>query len=267
MSLNMRTRWIAGFVLLFAALTVWAQQEEGRNPYTSAEDVAAGADLFRMRCALCHGADGSGGRGPDLRRGQFRHGGSDAGLFRSIRFGISDSGMPRLGGGMSEERIWQVVAYVRSLSRSAREIDVPGNPVQGEQLYLGKGDCSRCHTINGVGGRLGPNLSEIGWLRSTKHLKSSIINPDEDIDRRYLSLHILKKGGQRVQGVPLNEDSYSIQLMDLQENLHSLWKRDLEEVRQEERSWMPSYQGTFSESELDDLVSYLYSLRGRTDEP
>jgi len=110
-------------------------------------------------------------------------------------------------------------------------------------------------------------LSEIGWLRSTKHLKSSILNPDEDIDRRYLSVHILKKDGQRVQGVPLNEDSYSIQLMDLQENLHSLWKRDLEEVRQEERSWMPGYQGTFSESEVDDLVSYLYSLRGKTDEP
>ena len=134
-------------------------------------------------------------------------------------------------------------------------------------MYLGKGDCSRCHTINGKGGRLGPNLSEIGWLRSTKHLKSSILNPDEDIDRRYLSVHILKKDGQRVQGVPLNEDSYSIQLMDLQEILHSLWKRDLEEVRQEERSGMPGYQGTFSESEVDDLVSYLYSLRGKTDEP
>ncbi len=263
----MRTRWIAGFIFLCASLTLWAQQQEGQNLYTSAQDVAAGADLFGKRCALCHGADGSGGRGPDLRQGQFRHGGSDAGLFRSIRFGISDSGMPRLGGGMSEERIWQVVAYVRSLSRSAREVDVPGNPVRGKQLYLGKGDCSRCHTINGVGGRLGPDLSEIAWLRSTRHIKSSIINPDQDIDRRYLSLHILKKDGQAIQGVPLNEDSYSIQLMDLQENLHSLWKRDLEEIRQEERSWMPSYQGTFSDSELDDLVSYLYSLRGKTDEP
>ena len=119
--------------------------------------------------------------------------------------------------------------------------------------------------INGVGGRLGPDLSDIGWLRSTRHLKSSIIDPDLDIDRRYLSLHILKKDGQAIQGVPLNEDSYSIQLMDLQENLHSLWKRDLEELRQEERSWMPSYQGTFSESELDDLVSYLYSLRRKTE--
>ena len=257
-------KWMTGFIFACAALTLWAQ-EEGQNLYTSTEDVAAGADLFGKRCALCHGADGSGGRGPDLRRGQFRHGGSDAGLFRSIRFGISDSGMPRLG--IPDERVWQVVAYVRSLSRSAREFDVPGNAVQGKQLYLGKGDCSRCHTINGVGGRLGPNLSEIGWLRSTKHLKSSIIDPDQDIDRRYLSLHILKKGGETIQGVPLNEDSYSIQVMDLQENLHSLWKRDLDEIRQEERSWMPSYQGTFSESELDDLVSYLYSLRGKTDEP
>ena len=55
--------------------------------------------------------------------------------------------------------------------------------------------------------------------------------------------------------------------MDLQENLHSLWKRDLDEIRQEEKSWMPSYQGTFSDSELNDLVSYLYSLRRKTDEP
>ena len=265
MSLNMGTKWIIGFIVACAALTLWAQQEEGRNPYTSAEDVAAGADLFGKRCALCHGADGSGGTGPDLRRGQFRHGGSDAGLFRSIRFGISASGMPRLG--MPDERVWQVVAHVRSLSRSAKEIDVPGNAVQGKQLYLDKGDCSRCHTINGVGGRLGPDLSDIGWLRSTRHLKSSIIDPDLDIDRRYLSLHILKKDGQAIQGVPLNEDSYSIQLMDLQENLHSLWKRDLDEIRQEKRSWMPSYQGTFSDSEVDDLVSYLYSLRRKTDEP
>jgi putative heme-binding domain-containing protein len=171
--------------------------------------------------------------------------------------------MPRLG--MPDETVWQVVAYVRSLSRSARKINVPGNPLRGKQLFLGKGDCNRCHMVDGVGGRLGPDLSEIGWLRSTRHLKSSVLNPDNDIDRRYLSVRVLTKGGQAIQGVPLNEDSFSIQLMDLQENLHSLWKRDLDEVRQEERSWMPSYQGTFSDSELDDLVSYLYSLRRKTD--
>lgn len=70
-----------------------------------------------------------------------------------------------------------------------------------------------------------------------------------------------------INGVPLNEDTYSIQLMDLEENLHSLWKNDLEELRQEDQSWMPSYRRTFSDGELDDLVAYLYSLRRKTNAP
>ena len=224
-----------------------------------------GAAVFRIHCSSCHGGDGSGGRGPDLTRGQFRYGSSDSALYQTIRSGVSESGMPRLGS--PPERVWRVVAYVRSLSRSGREAVVPGDPVQGKRLYLEKGDCSRCHKVDRMGGRLGPELSEIGWMRSTRHLRSSIINPNQEVDRHYRSLHIQEKGGRVIQGVPLNEDSYSIQLMDLEENLHSFWKRDLEEIRQENTSWMPSYQGVFTEGELDDLVAYLYSLRRKANSP
>ena len=87
------------------------------------------------------------------------------------------------------------------------------------------------------------------------------------MDRHYRSVRIVEESGRVINGVPLNEDTYSIQLMDLEENLHSLWKSDLEELRQEDTSWMPSYRGTFSDGELDDLVAYLYSLRRKNNTP
>jgi cytochrome c oxidase cbb3-type subunit 3 len=261
----MRTQWIlAGFFLL-GVITVMAQDEDVSNPYTSAEDLAAGAEVFKNHCASCHGGDGSGGKGPDLTRAQFRYGSSDAALYRTIRSGISKSGMPRLGA--PDSRVWRVLAHVRSLSQSAREQDVPGDPERGRELFSGRGDCSRCHMVDGHGGRVGPDLSEIAWMRSTRHLRTSILDPNQEVDRGYRSIEAVQKNGQVIRGVPLNEDPYSIQLMDLEEDLHSLIKSDLEELRQEDRSWMPAYQGVFSGSELDDLVAYLYSLRRKTDSP
>ncbi len=261
--MKMPRKWIALVLVLGGAVSVWAQQRE-ENPYTTPEDVAIGAEIFQRRCVTCHGGDGTGGRGPDLTRGLFRYGSSDVALYRTIRSGISASGMPRLG--LPEERVWRLISYVRSLSENPR-VTIPGDPERGKQILSSQSDCKRCHLVNGEGGRLGPDLSEIGWMRSPQHLRSSILNPNREVDRGYRSVEAVQKGGQVIRGVPLNEDAYSIQLMDLEENLHSLWKSDLEDLRQEDRSWMPSYQGAFTGSELDDLVAYLYSLRRKKDSP
>lgn len=249
---------IAAFLLACAAITLLAQQEEMHNPYTSAADEAAGAKIFRTYCARCHGFDGTGDRGPALTRGEFRYGNSDAALFRTISFGIPARNMPDLE--LPENRTWQLVAFVRSLSRRPTG-NLPGDPAKGEQLYRGKGNCAQCHMLNGVGGRLGPDLGDIGWLRTPQYLRTSIIKPHEEVDQRYWSVHIVHKDSKVIDGIRLNEDTYSIQVMDLQENLHSLWKHDLEEIREEKRSWMPNLEGVFSDTEIDHLVAYLYSLR------
>ncbi len=261
--MKMQKRWVA--LLLVAGTAALGAQQPGENPHTTPEDVALGSEVFRNHCASCHGGDGSGGKGPDLTRGRFRYGSSDAALFRTIRSGISKSGMPRLGS--PDIRVWRVLAYVRSLSQSAEEQNVPGHPARGRELFAGRGDCVRCHMVDGAGGRVGPDLSDIAWMRSTRHLRTSILDPNQEVDRGYRSIEAVEKGGKVIRGVPLNEDSYSIQLIDLEENLHSLIKSDLEELRQEDRSWMPGYQGVFTGSELDDLVAYLYSLRREKDSP
>ena len=254
---DMKKGWTTCLLLLCGAITLLAQQNPPANPYPSEADRTAGAGVFRKQCARCHGFDGSGGEGPDLTRGEFRHGSTDSELFQTISLGVPNTEMPHFT--LPEKPIWQVITFVRSLTRPP--VNPPGDLVSGERLYREKANCTQCHMVGGAGGRLGPDLSDIGWRRSPEHLRSSILRPNEDIDRKYWSVQIIDGSGQSISGIRLNEDSYSIQIMDMRENLLSLWKSDLKEIKQVKRSWMPSFEQAFSPSELEDLVAYLYSLR------
>ena len=88
-----------------------------RNPFEGNRDaIATGARIFvAYNCIDCHGADGSGAMGPSLQDGRWRFGGSPAEVFESIYQGRPE-GMPAWGGRVSEEQIWMLVAYVRSLT-------------------------------------------------------------------------------------------------------------------------------------------------------
>ncbi len=229
------------------------------NPHTSEEDVAAGARVFERSCSLCHGVDGAGGDGPDLTRGVFRHGSSDAALFRNILTGIPNTGM----GGIyqPDKKIWQVVSYVRSLGRGGGGEAPPGDPARGRRLYMSRGSCSDCHRLSGSGGRLGPDLSDLGWRRAPDHIRASIAEPSESIDGRYRTVEVRTSAGAVVRGVLRNEDRYSIQLFDEFENLRSFQKADLAAIEKPQESMMPPLGSFFRGRDLDDLVAYLYSLR------
>ena len=235
------------------------QERIQENPHKTEADVEAGAKVFRRSCSLCHGADGTGGDGPDLTRGVFRHGSSDAALFRNILTGIPNTGM---GGIYQPDRsIWQVVSYVRSLSRGGGEEDVPGDPRRGRMLYMTRGSCSDCHRLNGSGGRLGPDLSDLGWRRAPDHISASITDPSAAMDAEYRTVEVRTDDGNIVRGLLRNEDRFSIQLFDEFENLRSFQKTDLAAIDKPEESLMPPLASFFRGRDLDDLVAYLYSLR------
>jgi alcohol dehydrogenase (cytochrome c) len=92
-----------------------------RNPYvmivnkrTTALDLQRGAKLFEQSCADCHGRDGAGGAlGPSLAGREFRHGGSDWALYRTIRYGVPGTAMPAHP--VSSTDIWQLVAHIRAI--------------------------------------------------------------------------------------------------------------------------------------------------------
>ena len=157
--------------------------------------------------------------------------------------------------------IRQLVAYVRTLGRVTPQ-KVDGDPARGEKLYAGKGSCWRCHTVNGYGGAIGPDLTGIGSRRSVSYLKESLVDPEAAVPEGFLQVQVVTRGGQRVRGVRLNEDTFSIQIRDLAGNFKSYFRNELLEVIKEPgKSPMPSYKGVLTPEELNDLTGYLDSLR------
>ena len=96
------------------------------NPRTSPADIDAGRVIFRAHCAVCHGADGRGGNGPDLSRTPLRHGASDWTLYRTIADGLEGTGMP--ASGLSGDSLWEVASYIRSIAAPSAETDSGATP-------------------------------------------------------------------------------------------------------------------------------------------
>jgi putative heme-binding domain-containing protein len=242
---------------LLSVAAVFGQGTDVPAGRGAAQDVAAGAKTFRSHCAECHGLKGEGGRGPNLASGEFFHGSTDADLMRNISDGIPGTDMPGLF--YSEDRIRQVVAYLRSLSAGSLS-QLRGEPGKGAALYDANG-CRECHRIKGNGGHSGPDLSKIGKNRSPQHLRESIRNPGADVHRRYWVLEATGADGARVSGYIMNEDTYTVQIIDFAGRLQSLTKAGLTSYRIDKASRMPSYEGSLNSDDLEHLVAFLSSLR------
>ena len=243
---------------------------EVKNPLAGdPEAVRQGRVIFRFGCIFCHGLEANGGtRGPDLTRGRWTHGSSDAAIFQNIDEGVPGTAMPATV--LAEDEIWSVVAYLRTLS-AASATPITGSREAGERIFFGSGACSQCHMVNGKGGRLGPGLSNIARARGIQYLIESIRDPNKQITIRhpnwqvavgYATVSVLTKDGRSITGVRRNEDSFSIQIMDRREEIHRFLKKDLREVIYEPGSLMPEYTDEIlSDEQLQDLLAYLDSLR------
>ncbi len=238
------------------------QGKEVKNPLIGDPyAIQQGKALFRLSCSFCHGMDARGGsRGPDLSSGRRTHGDSDAALFQTITKGVPGTEMPP--NDLKDDEVWMVIAFLRSVSAGSAA-PVPGNREAGEKIFFGSGICFQCHMVNGKGGRLGPDLSRVGAARSTRHLIESIRDPSKEIPQGYETVGVVSKDGRRLTGVRKNEDTFSIQFMDANEQLHLLLKKDLKALTYERKSLMPAYsEQMLGEKDLQDLLAYLDGLRG-----
>jgi cytochrome c oxidase cbb3-type subunit 3 len=237
----------------------------------SAADVGEGKKLFQGMCGRCHGIDGTGEEGPNLARPTLTRAADDESLRAIIRDGIPDRGMPRVRR-MTDSELDQLVAYVRSLGRSP-SATLSGNEQRGGEIYRRLG-CASCHIVQGQGSSFGPDLTEIGMSRGPSYLRQSFLGPAEMLPRgsspvpgrgftEYLPVHIVTSDGREVRGIRINEDPFSIQLRDTNNRFHSFKKSDLKQFDKEfGKSLMPSFRGRLTDTENEDLVAYLASLRG-----
>ena len=235
--------------------------DSGPQPKTTPADLAQGERTYGSECSFCHGPKGEGAVGPALAVPRIRRAPTDAALFQVIREGIAGTQMPPSA--LSTAQIWQLVAYVRTLGH-VEQSKSTGDARRGEQIYLGKGGCARCHTLGGHGGAIGPDLSDVGARLDRDFIRASLVTPEASVPRDFMEVRLVTKDGQRLTGVRVNEDSFSIQIRDLSNQFHSYWKTELTELAKEpNRSPMPSYGKTLTPEELNDLVAYLESLQGK----
>jgi putative heme-binding domain-containing protein len=138
-----------------------------------------------------------------------------------------------------------------------------GDAGRGRAVVEGKGACSRCHRVGAQGSRVGPDLSDVGATRSAGSLLRSLSDPTSQMMPINRPVRAVTTDGKVVNGRRLNEDTYSVQLIDDQERLVSLVKSDLREYTILTASPMPSYKDRLTPDEMADVVAYLLSLKGR----
>lgn len=231
---------------------------ESRNPAIGKpEAIAAGAKLFSGSCGGCHGPDGGGGaRGPNLVQRALWHPLADEAIFQAIRKGIPGTDMPPTA--LEDEQTWNLVAFIHNLTGPASEQKVPGDAAAGKQVYASAG-CGGCHAIRGEGGRLAPDLSNIGGSRPLASIRESILEPSKDLF--YLGnegVSVTLKDGRKLEGVAKNRSNYSLQLIDRKGDLHLLRMNDVKEMTVRANSMMPGdYGKRLTKEQLRDLLAYL----------
>ena len=243
-------------VLLMPAASAVAQESK----YTPI-DIENGRNIYQGNCSFCHGPEGDGVPGVDFGGGRLRRGSTDEQLVRIILGGIPGTGMPPSN--FSESQAGTVVAYVRSLAGSSPAGVTLGDAARGRAVFDGKGRCSTCHSVKGTGSRVGPNLTEIGTVRRAAELQRSIVDPAAEVKADNRTVQATTRDGTRITGRLLNQDSFTVQILDSTERLMTLDKSNLREYEVLKGSPMPSFRDTLDAAELADVVGYLVTLKGK----
>jgi putative heme-binding domain-containing protein len=246
-------------LLLFAGGALFAQ-----HTY-SAADIEDGGRLYRLHCTTCHGPDGNALRSADLSTGKFRRTSTPAGteneLITIMEKGIPGSAM-KPNESLNDFQAATIVAYLRSFAANpSLTSELAGDPARGKELFENKAGCLSCHRVKTMGSRLGPNLTEIGSTRRMVELERALVDPKADAAPQNRSVRVVTKDGTTITGRLLNIDTFSIQMLDSNENLRSFSRSDLRESTVLTKSSMPSYKDKLSPQELADVVSYLASLK------
>lgn len=253
---------LAGVVGIVQPAAAAAQASPVDLPLAAATpaDLADGRRLYNAQCALCHGIDGSGGYGPSLLRPAFARAADDEALVAIVRAGIPGL-MPGFGDANGPRRSWQIAAFARSLARAGGE-RAAGNAEAGAAIYQRRG-CAACHVVEGTGRAIGPDLTDIGARRGLGYLKQAIVEPAARVPDGHVVVSASPKTGAPVRGVRVSEDAFWVHVRDTSGRLHAFAVADLAELRHEAgASLMPAY-GAMPASDIDHLVAYLSTLRGR----
>jgi putative heme-binding domain-containing protein len=250
-------KFIAVFTICLAGIVLDLTGQENK--------IQKGKELFVVHCSRCHGVQGGGGEGPSLNKSYLPRAVDDASFMNIIENGIPGTSMP--GNWMlGKKEMVQVIAYVRSLSSVDKE-SFTGDLKKGLAVFETAG-CLTCHSVHGKGVSLGPDLKGVGLRRSSAYISELLVNPgkskiaDMDGFALYQVVEVVTVEGKSIRGLRMNEDTYSIQLKDLENKIYSFRKEKLKSIRRDtDGGLMPSYAQKLTDEEKRDLTAFLLNLK------
>ena len=179
-------------LILLAAMIVCAGRAQESEP---------GRMQFESRCAGCHGADGGGGEhAPSIVEVGRRGSGvaSERKLRETISNGIPEGGMPAFS--LAAAEMNSLVSFITALRAPAADHPAPGDPERGKLFFLGAGNCVKCHMLNGRGGILGPDLSNLGRERRLSQIAVALRNPEALQTPGYRPVKVRLRDGRTLEG-------------------------------------------------------------------
>jgi putative heme-binding domain-containing protein len=169
-----------------------------------------------------------------------------------IRLFTEAAGFNREGKQMSSAEIAAFAAEVRA----------SGDVKRGAEIFrraeLG---CIACHTVNGQGGNIGPNLSALGTAQPVDFIIGAILDPQKEIKEGFMSVEVTTKDGEEYQGHPVRETATEFVLRDVLQQREVRLRRDNIQEKKQRGSVMPAgLSDTLTRAEFRDLVRFLSEL-------
>lgn len=249
------------------------------NPFwNNADAVAAGEQLYNQNCTACHGPNGGAGQiGPAIintnmsqaLRGEV----NDYQIVDIIRDGVPGTTMPAWKGKLSNDQILQIGAFLHSLRGMAIDNPLPGDVAKGEAVFWGKGGCGTCHSVSGRGGLIGPDLTDIAGKRKSVQISNALTKPlhaivgdggahlqELPVMDSYDAVHVVLNDGKAIDGVLLNQDSYSLQMIGMDNQVHLLDRADIKTITEKPKLMPTDYDKRLTPAEFKDLMAYLSRL-------
>jgi len=163
---------------------------------------------------------------------------------------------------LAREQLMVPWAPLPAVSAATAPLVVPdlagGDPVRGQTLFSGdQARCSQCHAFRGQGGKVGPDLSEIG-RKGRAEIYRSIAAPGASIDPDYLSYTLATRDGQVVMGLVRAEGADAIRVTDTNARVTLVPRNQVQQIRPSATSIMPiGLAATFGDAAVRDLLAYL----------
>ncbi len=152
------------------------------------------------------------------------------------------------------------------VSNNTNLLPLEGNAGNGKKLFWdkqGKFACAKCHTVDGAGGEIGPELTSVAATRPIGYIAESVLQPSAVIVKGYEPLLIQLKSGERISGVLRKETSDSLTIGMTDGTIKEFARSDIGRSKVLKKSIMPeNFAELLSVKEFADLLAYVQTLKG-----